>query len=50
MAPSKPRYEPVLADASKRHFKHVVRELCPDPEAGVLLEKTIRNYVLNLQR
>jgi hypothetical protein len=51
MAPSKPRYQPVLADVLKKRFKHVVRELYPDPEAGVLLQKTIRNYVLlNLQR
>jgi hypothetical protein len=50
MAPSKPRHQPVFADVLKKYFKHVVRELFPDPEVGDLLEKTIRNYVLNLQR
>jgi hypothetical protein len=50
MAPSKPRHQPVFADVLKKYFKHVVRELYPDPEVGDLLENRIRNYVLNLQR
>ena len=41
---------PPFADVLNSYMRHVVREFFPEPAVHEELEKTIRSYIVNLQR